>query len=292
MRKSAYKPLVRNVGSERSALLRLCFLGAVALVSGRASGASPPAPAELPSPADFVASLNDLFQPSADRVIELKSDSEGQWVNSRPEEHYDAIAENDPVKFGCAVLEAYRARCTEVWNSGSAYSKDALRKELRRSKAVRRLLKAGRKYLGRHVFVSDGRGFSVTYGKGVFTANICDVDGDDRSTESKLQQCSLYGPATSGVSVGLWKKLRWRRVSWGMNRAGTVRLAGVPESLKPRLESELGNTITTRWRWRGIGKVRTVKSESMGYVLTYRWIIPSKLRLEFLDGGELVWSVK
>ena len=131
----------------------------------------------------------------------------------------------------------------------------------------------------------------VSYDDGVYSLSIASFDPGPNglSDWDKAQQTSLYGWATTGVAVGLWRRVRWENfLGYAQAR---VPLTGMPRDLMARLESELGRTIEVRWRWSGAGKPKTLESgPMMGFISTNTWLVPNRLRLEFVEAGEVVWT--
>ena len=89
------------------------------------------------------------------------------------------------------------------------------------------------------------------------------------------------------------RKVAWREIESFWYTA-EVRLRGMPKKLMDRAEEDIGKSIEIRWRWKGLAKPKTVQSTpgKYGFSSSTTWLIPSKLRLDLLENGKLLWSLK
>ena len=119
------------------------------------------------------------------------------------------------------------------------------------------------------------------------------LEGGPWTDFEKLQLGSLYPWQFSGVSVGLWRRLRWSTV--GDEVRAEVELSGLSRALGAALEQELGRGLTPRWRWKGFGKPTTRRAVTWGSddPQEMTWQAPGELRLELVDAeGQVVWSLR
>jgi len=189
------------------------------------------------------------------------------------------------IDFACSLVPEFSEKCEAAKKSD--YLKDKLRKDVRRSKLVKQRLRKARRFLGKKIFVAPAKRIKeVRYSRGKFIAPFLVLEGRNIRRWDKLQQSSLWGGATSGVAVGTWRRIKWRK---HYGTTAEIPLRGLPKDLKPNIESEFGSSYTARWSWKGLAKAKSHKSGvMMGYIMTSTWLIPKRLSLEFVDKDEKV----
>ena len=131
---------------------------------------------------------------------------------------------------------------------------------------------------------------SITYEGGRFRLRIANIE-EGGTTWDKLQQSVVLGSGADGIAVGTWSRVRWVSNKIVPGASAEVVLAGMPQVLKGRIETELGESIQLRWRWKGLARSQTHRSKPiMGIIMTNTWLTPDPIALDFLEGGAVVWK--
>ena len=98
----------------------------------------------------------------------------------------------------------------------------------------------------------------------------------------------------SGITVGAWKKVKWvHRSMFGIPLlTAVVVLTGVPHPLRERIETDLGNSIRLRWRWKGLSKAQDDRTYAADYGVRSTWLTAESMMLDFVEGDTVLWTFR
>jgi len=119
-----------------------------------------------------------------------------------------------------------------------------------------------------------------------------------RNTCMAFTQGQLFTEQLSSFTVGAWPRVQCELQGDDDAALDTcyVELAGLPEPIKTRMDSDLNKTIAARWTWRGLpnqlGKKCTMGSRRPT-VFDRDYLLPTKLALELVDeNGAVLWRLE
>jgi hypothetical protein len=205
---------------------------------------------------------------------------------------FQAVSANDVVAFA-------RNRYPEVDEAlenvdDGSYAAERLRDQIRRNKVYRRELSTTRSALRDADFMApDDDTFGLEHlGRGKFFLFVAGGSSDPFSDVLIQGRMKFHDRFTMATMKRYRKLLGPDGVIWGLE------LLGLPESVRDRIEENFDEAWKLRWRWKGLGRLRsswTLDSGSdrrPGRLPSSIYTLRS-LALEIVDGdGATLWQVE
>ena len=203
---------------------------------------------------------------------------------------YEIVSHDDPVYFAVNLLHPYESRFDEVVSS--QYHLDLLVREIKDDRDVRKLLANWRSELGEYDYRLPAEPGPLLYIDREFEVELAtDVWSSDPDRTDKLRTIRYETNGSCDLSFGAWSRITWGQRGSSYSTVGYVRLSGMPESLKARVEQDVGKTVFVRWRWSGIAEIEYHRS--FDYTYEECVLVPARIRLEFVDAdGQILWTFR